>query len=285
MSILVDASTRVVVQGITGRQGAFHTEQMLAYGTPVVAGVTPGKGGILVAGVPVFDTLSEATAATGANASIVYVPARYATDALFEAVEAELPLVVCITEGIPALDMVRIVQAAQARGVRLIGPNSPGLISPGKAKVGIMPASIHCPGHVGVISRSGTLTYEVVWGLTQRGLGQSTCVGIGGDPVIGSDFREMLALLEADAQTEAIVLIGEIGGRDEELAADFIARHVSKPVVAFVAGLTAPPDTRMGHAGAIISGVHSTAESKVQVLEAVGVRVAAHPEAIPDLLI
>lgn len=284
MSILVDRETRLLVQGITGREGAFHTAQMIAYGTRVVAGVTPGKGGQEVAGVPVFDTVQEAVRHTGANASIVYVPAHFAPDALYEAADAGIELIVCITEGIPVLDMVRVVHYLARQGVRLIGPNSPGVITPGQAKVGVMPGHIHKPGRIGVVSRSGTLTYEVVWNLTQRGLGQSTCVGIGGDPVIGSSFAEILALFQADAETEAIVLIGEIGGQDEEQAAAYIRAHVTKPVVAFVAGQTAPPDRRMGHAGAIISGGEGTAALKIAALRAAGVRIAQRTEEIPDLI-
>jgi succinyl-CoA synthetase alpha subunit len=249
-----------------------------------VGGVTPGKGGAEVAGLPVFNTVAAAQAETAANAAIIYVPARFAVDALYEAIDAQLDPLVCITEGVPVLDMIKVVAYAHYRGVRLIGPNSPGVISPGLAKAGIMPGEIHRPGGVGVISRSGTLTYEVVWGLTQHGLGQSTCVGIGGDPIIGSDFVEMLALFEADQDTEAIVLIGEIGGRDEIIAADFIRDHITKPVVAFVAGKTAPPSRRMGHAGAIISGQQETAAAKIEALEAAGVAVADRPETIPELI-
>ena len=285
MSILVDQDTRLLVQGITGREGAFHTAQMLSYGTRVVAGCTPGKGGQAVAGVPVYDTVAQAVRETGASVSIVYVPARYAVDALYEAADAGIGLIVCITEGIPVLDMVEVTRYLARKGVRLLGPNGPGLISPGKAKVGIMPAHIHLPGSVGVVSRSGTLTYEVVWGLTQRGLGQSTCLGIGGDPIIGLSFVDILALFERDAETEAIVLIGEIGGTDEERAAAFIQREVRKPVVAFIAGQSAPPDQRMGHAGAIISGGQGTALSKIEALRAAGARIAAHPGEIPGLIL
>lgn len=285
MSILVDRDTRLLVQGITGREGAFHTAQMLVYGTRVVAGCTPGKGGQTVAGVPVYDTVAQAARETGANASIIYVPARQALDALYEAADAGLGLIVCITEGIPVLDMLQAARYVAAKGARLLGPNGPGLISPGRAKVGIMPAHIHLPGPVGVVSRSGTLTYEVVWALTQRGLGQSTCVGIGGDPIVGSSFVDILALFERDAETRAIVLIGEIGGTDEEQAAAFIRSEVHKPVVAFVAGQSAPPDQRMGHAGAIISGGQGTAQSKIEALQQAGVRVAAHPEQIPELVL
>ncbi len=281
---MVDHNTRLLVQGITGREGRFHTRQMLEYGTRVVAGVTPGKGGMEVAGVPVFDTVREAVAETGANTSIVFVPARFAPDAIYEAADGGIGLVVCITEGIPILDMIKVRSYLDQKGVRLIGPNCPGLITPGEAKVGIMPAHIHRPGGVGVVSRSGTLTYEVVWELTQHGFGQSTCVGIGGDPIIGTDFIEVLALFEEDPHTEKVVLIGEIGGTDEERAAEFIASEMTKPVVALVAGETAPPDKRMGHAGAIISGGVGTAASKIAAFEAVGVQVARHPGEIAGLV-
>jgi succinyl-CoA synthetase alpha subunit len=284
VSILVDTDTRLLVQGITGREGSFHTQQMVEYGTKVVAGVTPGGKGKEVAGVPVFDTVADAVAATGANASIIYVPARFAPDAIYEAVDAGIPFVVCITEGIPVADMVPVYTYVKANGARLLGPNCPGLITPDQAKVGIMPGFIHAPGPVGLVSRSGTLTYEVVDALTRAGLGQSTAVGIGGDPVIGTSFVDVLALFQADPATEAIVMIGEIGGSDEEAAADFIRDHVDKPVVGFIAGLTAPPGKRMGHAGAIISGGTGTAAEKVAALEAAGVRVADRPSAVPGLL-
>lgn len=284
MSILVNKDTRLLVQGITGREGEFHTRQMIDYGTNVVGGVTPSKGGSWVAGVPVFDTVREAVNATGANASIVYVPARFAPDAILEAADAGLSLVVCITEGIPTLDMIRVRARLECTGTRLIGPNCPGLITPGEAKLGIMPGHIHTPGPVGVVSRSGTLTYEVVHALTLQGLGQSTAIGIGGDPIIGTDFIDILRLFEQDAQTDRIVLIGEIGGTDEERAAAFIARQVTKPVVAFVAGQTAPPGKRMGHAGAIIQGGEGTAAEKIKAFKAVGVRVASHPGEIADLV-
>lgn len=284
MSILVDKTTRLAVQGVTGREGEFHTRRMIEYGTNVVAGVTPGKGGGWVNGVPVFDTIKEAVAATGANTSIVFVPARFAPDAMYEAADGGISLIVCITEGIPILDMLKVRAYLDQRGVRLIGPNCPGVITPGECKVGIMPAYIHTLGPVGVISRSGTLTYEVVNELTRRGLGQSTCVGIGGDPIIGSDFIDILTLFEEDALTEQVVLIGEIGGSDEERAADFIATQVTKPVIAFVAGRTAPPDKRMGHAGAIISGGAGTAVEKIEALEAVGVEVARYPAEIAELV-
>ena len=284
MSILVDAATRVLVQGITGREGSFHTSQMLEYGTKIVAGVTPGAGGRTVHGVPVFDTVAQAVAATQPNASIVYVPAPFAPDAVYEAIDAGIPLVVCITEGIPVLDTLKLYHYARRHGTRLIGPNCPGLITPGQAKLGIMPGYIHRPGPVGIVSRSGTLTYEVVWALTQAGLGQSTAVGIGGDPIIGTSFVDVLELFEADPQTEAIVLIGEIGGTDEETAAAFIRDHVTKPVIGFIAGRTAPPGKRMGHAGAIIAGGQGTAAEKVAALEAAGVRVAERPTQVADLV-
>jgi len=285
VSILVSKSTRLVVQGITGREGEFHTRRMIEYGTNVVAGVTPGKGGGWVNGVPVFDTIKEAVAATEANTSIVFVPARFAPDAMYEAADGGISLIICITEGVPILDMLKVRAYLDQKGVRLIGPNCPGVITPGECKVGIMPAYIHTPGPVGVISRSGTLTYEVVNELTRRGLGQSTCVGIGGDPIIGSDFIDILTLFEEDPLTEQVVIIGEIGGSDEERAADFIATQVTKPVTAFVAGRTAPPGKRMGHAGAIISGGAGTAVEKIEALEAVGVEVARHPAEIAELVV
>jgi succinyl-CoA synthetase alpha subunit len=286
MSILVNRNTRLLVQGITGREGTFHSRQMLEYGTQVVAGVTPGKGGqwAVDGKVPVFDTVKEAVEATSANTSIVYVPARFAPDAMLEAADAGLPLVVCITEGIPVQDMIRVRAYLQQKGTRLIGPNCPGLITPGEAKVGIMPGQIHKPGHTGVVSRSGTLTYEVVYALTLQGIGQSTCVGIGGDPVNGSNFIEILELFESDPLTEQVVLIGEIGGNDEERAAEYIGAKMSKPVTAFVAGRTAPAGKRMGHAGAIIQGGSGTAAEKIAAMEAVGVPVAEHPEQIADLV-
>ena len=284
MSVLVNRETRLLVQGITGREGSFHTAQMLEYGTNVVAGVTPGAAGREVHGVPVFNTVADAVAATAPNASIIYVPAPFAPDAIYEAVDAGIPLIVCITEGIPTLEMVKVYQYVQARGCRLIGPNCPGLITPGQAKVGIMPGYIHRPGPVGVVSRSGTLTYEVVWALTQAGIGQSTAVGIGGDPIIGTSFIDVLALFQEDPETEAIVLIGEIGGTDEEAAAGYIREHVTKPVVGFVAGRTAPPGKRMGHAGAIISGGQGTAAEKIAALEAAGVPVAERPAQVAELI-
>jgi succinyl-CoA synthetase alpha subunit len=285
MSILVDKDTRLVVQGITGREGAFHTEQMIAYGTNVVAGVTPGRGGgWAVGGVPIFDTVREAVEATGANTSIIYVPARFAPDAILEAAGAGVGLVVCITEGIPALDMLRVRAHLDSTDVRLIGPNCPGLITPGEAKVGIMPGHIHTRGRVGVVSRSGTLTYEVVYALTLRGIGQSTAVGIGGDPINGTSFVDVLQMFENDPETQQIVMIGEIGGSDEERAAEFVAGRMTKPVTAFIAGQTAPPGKRMGHAGAIISGGKGTAADKVAALSAVGVRVARHPGEIAEIV-
>jgi succinyl-CoA synthetase alpha subunit len=284
VSILVDRDTRVLVQGITGREGSFHTEQMVEYGTNVVSGVTPGGKGKSVAGVPVFDTVADAVAETAPNVAIIFVPARFAPDAIYEAVDNDLPLVVCITEGIPVVDMVPLYVHAQNRGTRLLGPNCPGLITPGEAKVGIMPGFIHIPGPVGVVSRSGTLTYEVVDALSRAGTGQSTAVGIGGDPVIGTSFVDVLGLFEADPATEAIVMIGEIGGNDEETAARFIQDHVTKPVVGFIAGRTAPPGKRMGHAGAIISGGSGTATEKMAALEASGVRVVDRPSAVPDAI-
>jgi len=285
VSILVDRSTRLLVQGITGREGEFHTRQMLDYGTQVVAGVTPGKGGMEVASVPVFNTAKEAVRPTGANTSIIYVPARFAPDAVYEAADAGISLIVCITEGIPTQDMIKVKAYLDQGRARLIGPNCPGLITPDQAKVGIIPGHITKPGTVGVVSRSGTLTYEVVYDLTAHGLGQSTCVGIGGDPILGSDFIDMLTLFEGDPATRGVVLIGEIGGTDEERAADFIASEMTKPVVAFVAGRTAPPGKRMGHAGAIIQGGTGTAAEKIAALEAVGVKVARYPGEIPDLLV
>jgi succinyl-CoA synthetase alpha subunit len=284
VSILVDRDTRVLVQGITGREGSFHTEQMVEYGTNVVSGVTPGGKGKSVAGAPVFDTVADAVAETAPNVAIIFVPARFAPDAIYEAVDNGLPLVVCITEGIPVADMVPLFAHAQNQGIRLLGPNCPGLITPGEAKVGIMPGFIHTPGPVGVVSRSGTLTYEVVDALSRAGTGQSTAVGIGGDPVIGTSFVDVLGLFEADPATEAIVMIGEIGGNDEEIAARFIQDHVTKPVVGFIAGQTAPPGKRMGHAGAIISGGTGTAAEKMAALESAGVRVVDRPSAVPDAI-
>lgn len=284
MSILVDKNTRLIVQGITGREGQFHTKQMNEYGTNVVGGVTPGKGGEWVAGVPVFDTCKEAVDTTGANTSIIYVPSRFAPDAILEAVDAGIKLIVCISEGIAVLDMIRVRAYLDQHGARLIGPNCPGLITPGEAKVGIISGHIVTPGGVGIVARSGTLTYEVIHALTVRDIGQSTCVGIGGDPIHGMSFSEVLELFEEDPLTDQVVLIGEIGGSEEERAADFIAARMTKPVTAFIAGRTAPPGKRMGHAGAIIEGGAGTAEGKIQAFERVGVRVAKHPEEIPDLV-
>ena len=285
MSILVDGATRVLVQGITGREGSFHTRQMLAYGTRVVGGVTPGKGGQVVQGVPVFDDVMTAVSKTGANTSIIYVPAQYAPDAIFEAAEAGIPLIVCITEGIPVWDMIRVVRTLEGKPVRLLGPNCPGVITPGVTIVGIMPGHIHRPGSIGLVSRSGTLTYEVVWALTQAGLGQSTCLGIGGDPIVGTSFVDVLRFFEEDSQTEAIVIIGEIGGSAEERAAEYVAAHISKPVVALVAGRTAPPGRRMGHAGAIISGGTGRAADKIAALREAGALIAYHPEQIAEHLL
>jgi len=284
MSILVGKQTRLIVQGITGREGEFHTKQMIEYGTKVVGGVTPGKGGEWAAGVPVFDTVKEAVDATGANATVIFVPARFAPDAMLEAADAGLKLIVCITEGVPVLDMIKVRAYLDTKNVRLIGPNCPGLITPGEAKVGILPGHVTRPGSIGIVARSGTLTYEVIYALTNRGLGQSTCVGIGGDPINGTNFIDVLQMFEDDPLTDQVVLIGEIGGSDEERAADFIAAKMSKPVTAFIAGRTAPPGKRMGHAGAIIEGGAGTAASKIAAFEAVGVRVAKHPEEIPDLV-
>jgi succinyl-CoA synthetase alpha subunit len=286
MSILVGSETRLLVQGITGREGEFHSRAMLEFGTQIVAGVTPGKGGqAAVDGrVPVFDTVADAVTQTGADAACIFVPAAFAPDAILEAADAGIPLVICITEGIPALDMLRVHHVLRSQGVRLIGPNCPGATTVGGAKVGIIPGDIHRPGSVGLVSRSGTLTYEVVQAMTDAGVGQTTCVGIGGDPIVGTTFIDVLAMFNADPETEAIVLIGEIGGDEEERAADYCAREVRKPVAAFIAGRTAPPGRRMGHAGAIISGGAGTAESKRQALQAAGIRVADSPSQIPALL-
>ncbi len=284
MSILVNSETRLLVQGITGREGTFHTGQMVEYGTNVVAGVTPGRGGKAVHGVPVYDTVVEAVEQTGANASIIYVPARFAPDAILEAVDAGIPLIVCISENIPVNEMVKVYARVQSSGSRLIGPNCPGLITPGEAKVGIMPGYIHQRGRVGLVSRSGTLTYEVVWALTQAGLGQTSAVGIGGDPIIGTNFIDVLKLFEEDDETEGIVMLGEIGGTDEEEAAAYIAEHVTKPVAGFIAGQTAPPGKRMGHAGAIISGGAGTAAAKMAALREAGVEVSDTPAGVADLL-
>jgi succinyl-CoA synthetase alpha subunit len=280
MSILVDAATRLLTQGMTGQTGLFHTRQALEYGTRVVAGVTPGKGGTSELGIPVFDTVAEAVADTGANASAVYVPPAFAADAILEAEGAGLPLVVCITEGIPVVDMLRVKRVLAHSATRLLGPNCPGIITPGECKIGIMPGYIHRPGRIGVLSRSGTLTYEAVWQLSTLGLGQSTCVGIGGDPVNGTNFIDVLAAFQGDPGTDGIVMIGEIGGTAEEEAAGWIREHVTKPVAAFIAGSTAPPGRRMGHAGAIISGGTGTAAEKIAALSEAGVTLAETPAAI-----
>jgi succinyl-CoA synthetase alpha subunit len=286
MSILINKNTRLVVQGITGNEGLFHTSQMVAYGTNVVAGVTPGKGGewVLDGKIPVFDTLQMAVDTTGANTSVIFVPARFAPDAILEAADAGVQLIVCITEGIPVQDMMRVRSYIDQKKVRLVGPNCPGMLTPGECKVGIIPNSIAIPGNVGIVSRSGTLTYEVLYALRGAGMGASTCVGIGGDPVNGTNFIDVLDLFEADPHTEKVVMIGEIGGSDEEKAADFINRKMTKPVVSFIAGQSAPQGKRMGHAGAIIEGGSGTAKDKIRALEAAGVRVAKHPEEIPSLL-
>ena len=284
MAVLLTRDTRLLVQGITGREGSFHARQAAEYGTQVVAGVTPGKGGLTQDGVPVFDTVYEAVRETGANASVVFVPPPVAADAVMEAADAELPLIVCITEGIPTLDMMRAIEFVRGRPSRLIGPNCPGLITAGQAKAGIIPGHICREGRVGIVSKSGTLTYEAIHQLTQLGLGQSTCIGIGGDPLIGTSFIDALELFEADEETEAVVLIGEIGGHAEEDAAAYITERVRKPVVGFIAGQTAPPGRRMGHAGAIISGGQGTAESKMAALQAAGVSVVKSPAEIGDAI-
>lgn len=282
MSILIDKNTRVVVQGITGGEGTFHTQQMVAYGSKVVAGVTPGKGGQSVDGIPVFNRVEDAVKKEGANASCIFVPAAFAADAIVESVDAGVDLVVCITEGIPALEMVKLKNYLEGKKARLIGPNCPGLISPGKSKIGIMPGQIHKEGNVGVISRSGTLTYEVVWQLTQRGIGQSTCIGIGGDPVVGTSFVDLLALFKDDPATDLIIIIGEIGGTAEEEAGEYVQKHVKKPVVGFIAGQTAPPGRRMGHAGAIISGGKGTAAEKNAAWQRAGINVVNNPALVGE---
>jgi succinyl-CoA synthetase alpha subunit len=286
MSILVDKNTRLVVQGITGREGLFHSKQMLDYGTQVVAGTRPGKGGewVLDGKVPVFDSVEVAVQATGANTSIIFVPARFAPGAMLEAADAGVDLIVCLTEHIPVQDMMRVRNYLDEKQVRLVGPNCPGLLTPDEAKVGIIPGNIAIPGNVGVVSKSGTLTYEVLYALKLRNLGASTCVGIGGDPVNGTSFIDCLKLFEEDPQTDKIVLIGEIGGTDEEKAAEYISNHVTKPVYSFIAGQTAPPGKRMGHAGAIVEGGEGTAEDKIKALQSAGVRVASHPEEIAEMI-
>lgn len=286
MSILIDKDTRVLVQGITGREGLFHASQMLDYGTQVVAGVTPGKGGdwVLDGKVPVFDTVERALAATGANCSVLFVPAKFAGDAMLEAGDAGVPLVICITEGVPIQDMMKVRRYLDQEGVRLVGPNCPGLLTPGESKAGIIPGRIADLGSIGVVSRSGTLTYEVLYALQQAGLGVTTCVGIGGDPISGTRFTDALQMFEDDHHTEAVVMIGEIGGEEEERAADFISSSMTKPVVAFIAGQSAPPGKRMGHAGAIIEAGSGKAADKIAALQSAGVSVAENPEAIPELL-
>jgi succinyl-CoA synthetase alpha subunit len=286
MSILVDKNTRLLVQGITGTEGLFHTERMVAYGTNVVSGVTPGKGGewVLNGKIPVFDSVKIARKATGANTSVIFVPARFAADAMYEAADAGIETIVCISEGVPVQDMMRVRQFLDRREVRLVGPNCPGILTPGEAKVGIIPGNIAVPGRIGVVSRSGTLTYEVLYALKNLDMGVSTCVGIGGDPINGTNFIDTLRMFQEDPGTEKIVLIGEIGGTDEEQAAEYIANYVSKPVAAFIAGQTAPPGKRMGHAGAIVQGGTGLAEDKIKALKRAGVKVAQHPEEIPSLL-
>lgn len=286
MSILVNRNTRLIVQGITGNEGLFHSQQMLYYHTNIVAGVSPGKGGdwVLDGKVPVFDTVKNAVEMTDANASVIFVPARYAADAIFEAADAGLPLVVCITEGVPLLDMMRVKEYLRTKNTKLIGPNCPGLITPGECKVGIMPGNISIPGNIGIVSRSGTLTYEVLYSLFKKNIGVSTCVGIGGDPVKGFGFIDVLDMFEADARTDEIILIGEIGGNDEEIAAEFISRKMTKPVISYIAGLSAPPGKRMGHAGAIIEGKTGSAFGKIEILRSVGVKIAEYPEQLAEMI-
>ena len=281
MSILINENSKVLVQGITGRDGSFHTKQMLSYGTKIVAGVTPGKGGQELEGVPVFNTVADAKAKTGANVAVIYVPAKFAKDAMLEDIKAGIELIICITEGVPVLDMIEVRKAMRGTKIRIVGPNCPGLISPGKCKVGIMPGHIHMPGPIGVVSRSGTLTYEVVYNLTLNKMGQSSCIGLGGDPIIGTRFIDVLEMFMKDDDTKGIVMVGEIGGQDEQLAAEYIKKAAKKPIVGFIAGRTAPPGKRMGHAGAVIGSADSTAEAKRKILEGAGVKVVDIPDEIP----